>query len=312
MQTKLIDETKAKPFLKWAGGKKQVVNFIENNLPQKIKEKGVIDKYFEPFVGGGAVFFHLINNYKIKCAYLGDINKELMLTYNVVKKDPESLISLLKSFSDDFLPLDLDGRKEYYYNIRNEYNQDIGDFDYKSISDEHILRASQMIFLNKTCFNGLYRVNKNGKFNVPIGRYKKPLICDENNIMNVSNALKGVKLRCYDYHFSEKYIDDKSFVYLDPPYLPVKKDSFTSYDSTGFGVTEQIELSEYCKKIDSKNAKFILSNSHSEDNIEFFNEHYGLELDPPLFNYSTVDVKRFINSDSSNRSAVKELLIYNY
>ena len=312
MQTKLIEETKAKPFLKWAGGKKQVVNFIDNHLPQKIKEKKVIDKYFEPFVGGGAVFFHLINNYEIKCVYLGDVNKELMLTYNVVKKDPESLISHLKSFSDDFLPLDTDERKEYYYNIRDEYNQDIEDFDYNSISDEHILRASQMIFLNKTCFNGLYRVNKDGKFNVPIGRYKKPLICDEINIMNVSKALKGVKLRCYDYNHSEKYIDDKSFVYLDPPYLPVKKDSFTSYDSTGFGVAEQIGLSEYCKSIDRKNAKFILSNSHSEDNIEFFDEHYGLKLDPPLFNFDTIEVKRFINSDGSNRSSVKELLIYNY
>jgi len=169
MQSKLVDYKMPKPFLKWAGGKKQVIKFIDRNLPQNIKDSGVIDSYFEPFLGGGAIFFHLANKYKIKYAYLGDINKELILTYLVVKKNPKKLISQLKVYSDEYLPLDSDSRKEYYYGIRNEFNDNLDNFDYENFSNDHILRASQMIFLNRTCFNGLYRVNKGGKFNVPIG-----------------------------------------------------------------------------------------------------------------------------------------------
>jgi len=307
-QTKLIEETNPKPFVKWAGGKKQILKSIHKILPNEIKDTKVIKKYFEPFLGGGAVFFYLLSKYKIKHAYLSDINKDLILTYNVVKKSPKKLIEELQILSDDFLPKTLDDRKEYYYSVRNEFNKDIEDFD-------PIIRASQMIFLNRTCFNGLYRVNKEGKFNVPIGSYKNPTICNKNNLLNVSKALndiKDIKIVCDDYSKSKDEIDENSFVYLDPPYLPIKENSFTDYDSNGFGIKEQIELSDFCKNIDKKHAKFLLSNSNpkNSENKGFFNEHYG--LDKKLFKYEEIDVRRSINSDKNKRGPIKELLIYNY
>lgn len=314
MQTKLIKENNARPFLKWAGGKKQVINFIDEKLPEDIKDLEIIENYFEPFLGGGAVFFHLIKKYDIKKAYLSDINKELILTYQVVKRNPKKLISILKSYSDDYLPLDSEDRKEYYYSMRKEFNDRLNDFDYGKFSKEHILRASQMIFLNKTCFNGLYRVNKSGRFNVPMGRYKNPPICDEQNILDVSEVLKGVTIYCDDYSKSEELINDKSFVYLDPPYLPIKENSFTSYNSEEFGIKEQIELSEFCQRIDRKGAKFILSNSDPK-NIDpsnnFFEETYK-PSDFKKLDFKKIDVKRFINSDGKKRGEIKELLIFNY
>lgn len=314
MQSKLIDDKTAKPFLKWAGGKKQVIKFIDEKLPHDIKDSGVINSYFEPFLGGGAIFFHLVNKYKIKHAYLSDINKELILTYFVVKEKPKKLISKLKSYSKEYLPMELECRKEYYYNIRQEFNDNLEDFDYENFSEDHILRASQMIFLNKTCFNGLYRVNKSGKFNVPIGTYKNPLICDESNIFNVSDVLKDVEIVCDDYSKSKDLVEKDSFVYLDPPYLPIKKNSFTSYNSDGFGLNEQIELSKFCKYIDNKGAKFILSNSdpknHDPSN-DFFEDTYS-KLNLRNFGYKRIDVRRSINSNGKKRGSIKELLIYNY
>ena len=299
------NENDPKPFVKWAGGKKQVVKFIDQHLPDEIQENKVIKKYFEPFLGGGAVFFHLVSKYDIKYAYLGDINKELILTYQVVQKSPEKLIEELQILSDGFLPKSLEERKEFYYAVRDEFNDTSEDFD-------KIKRASQMIFLNRTCFNGLYRVNKDGKFNVPIGTYKNPLICDKDNLRNVSKVLKDKKLVCKDYSNAEDEIDENSFVYLDPPYLPIKENSFTNYDSKGFGLQEQIELSDFCKNIDKKDAKFLLSNSDPKncENKDFFKNHY--RLDEKLFKYKKIDVRRSINRDKNKRGPIKELLIYNY
>lgn len=314
MKTKYIEEKIPKPFLKWAGGKKQVINFIDEKLPQEIKNSGIINNYFEPFLGGGAVFFHLINKYQINNVYLGDINKELILTYVVIKNDPKKLISKLKILSKDFLSLDGESRKEFYYEIRNDFNEKLNDFDYGEFSNDHIERASQMIFLNKTCFNGLYRVNKSGKFNVPIGKYKNPLICDEQNLLNVSDVLKDVTIVCDDYSKSIEFINEDSFVYLDPPYLPIKKNSFTNYNSDGFGVKEQIELSKFCKNVDDLGAKFILSNSDPKNHdasCNFFEDTYG-KLNLKKFKYKRIDVNRFINSKGNKRGPIKELLIYNY
>lgn len=302
----------AKPFLKWAGGKKQVLEFIDSNLPKQITDNKKIEKYFEPFIGGGAVFFHLIRNgYDIKCAYLGDINQDLILTYKVVQNNPQELISYLKDYAAEFLPKSNNERKDYYYNIRNQYNKNLKNFPYEKYSEDHILRASHMIFLNRTCFNGLYRVNQKGQFNVPIGRYENPLICDEENLLNVSKILKDVNIICADYSKSEKLIDENSFVYLDPPYLPIKQNSFTTYNSESFGLREQIELSEFCKRIDKKNAKFILSNSDPKnEDIEnnFFEDNYNKKH----FTIKRIEVRRTINSDANKRGFVRELLIYNY
>lgn len=296
---------KAKPFLKWAGGKKQVIDFIEKRLPQEIKDSKIIKKYFEPFLGGGAIFFYLVNNYDIKHACLGDINKDLILTYNIVKKHPRKLISELNNYSEEYLPLSYDDRKEYFYKIRSEFNENF---------EDNLLRATQMIFLNRTCFNGLYRVNKSGKFNVPVGKYINPTICDEKNILNVSKVLKRVNIVCDDYSNSEYLINEKSFVYLDPPYLPIKKTSFTSYNSNNFGIREQVELSHFCKRIDDKGAKFILSNSdpknHDPSN-NFFKDAY-CPLNFNYLNYKKIEVRRSINSKGNKRGPINELLLFNY
>ena len=314
MTFKFVDEKNAKPFLKWAGGKKQVIDFIDKKLPTEIKSSGEIDTYVEPFLGGGAVFFYLSSQFKIKNVYLSDINKELILTFNVVKNKPKKLISELEPFEDDFLQLSPELRKEFYYDVRDKFNESLENFDYDNFSEEHIIRASQMIFLNRTCFNGLYRVNKSGKFNVPIGKYKNPLICDKENLLKVSNVLKKVNVFCGDYSESEEFIDENSFVYLDPPYLPIKKNSFTSYNSDGFGVNEQIELSQFCKRIDDIGAKFILSNSDPKNydpSCNFFEETYG-NLNLKEFGHNRIKVRRSINSKGNKRGPIKELLIYNY
>lgn len=304
----MASKVNVKPFLKWAGGKNQIAKCIEKHLPHTIESK-VIDSYFEPFLGGGAIFFHLINNdFTIKDVYLSDINKDLILTYNVVKCNPHPLISKLKEYSNKF-PKDKEKRKDYYYDIRTEFNEDFDNFDIKRHSNDQIIRAAQMIFLNRTCFNGLYRVNKSGKFNVPIGSYKNPLICDETNILKVSDVLQGVNIECKDYSEILDDVQEDSFVYLDPPYFPINKTSFTSYTSGDFGKDEQIELSHFCKKIDDKNAKFLLSNSNPP--IDFFNKTYN-GLDLKKCNHKKIDARRSINSNGKKRGAVKELLIFNY
>ena len=314
MQSNGNGEKKAKPFLKWAGGKKQILNFIEDTLPHYIKDKMVIDKYFEPFLGGGAVFFHLFQKYDIKEAFLYDINKELILTFNVVKNSPKKLISELNILSDEYLSLDMDCRKNFYYIVRDEFNNALDNFDYNNFSTDHVIRASQMIFLNRTCFNGLYRVNKSGKFNVPMGTYKNPLICDIDNIINVSNVLKDVNLYCGDYSMSEELIDENSFVYLDPPYLPIKENSFTSYTSDGFGISEQIELSKFCKRIDAIDSKFLLSNSdpkNHDSSSTFFEDTYK-NLNLNKLSFRKINARRSINSNAKKRGSINELLIYNY
>ena len=314
MKNKDDREVNSKPFLKWAGGKKQVIDFIDKKIPQQIKDSEVIDNYVEPFLGGGAVFFHLINTYKIEQAYLGDINKELILTYIVIRDDYKKLIRKLKSCSNAFLNMDQDEQRIYFNDIRNDFNRNLDGFDYESNSYDRVIRASQMIFLNRTCFNGLYRVNKSGKFNVPMGKYKNPLICDEDNIKKVHKDLKGINIISDDYSASKDVIDENTFVYLDPPYLPIKKNSFTSYNADGFGIVEQVELSKFCKFIDDKGAKFILSNSdpkNHDSNNNFFKETYGA-LGLKTCHYKKIDVKRSINSKGNKRGPIKELLIYNY
>lgn len=303
----------AKPFLKWAGGKKQVKNCIGDILSHKLK--GSIGNYFEPFLGGGAVFFHLLNKkYSFNNVYLGDINKELILTWRVVQAKPYELISCLEDFSEKYKEKSLECQKKYYYDIRDEFNDNLKGFDYDKLYDEQILRASQMIFLNKTCFNGLYRVNLSGEFNVPMGKYKNPLICDKENIIKVHDALKDVNIYCQDYSKFLDLIDENSFVYLDPPYLPIKKTSFTNYDSSGFGVKEQIELSQFCKSIDDKGAKFILSNSdpkNYDSSCNFFKDNYG-GLGLKVCNHKKIMVRRSINSKGNKRGPINELLIYNF
>lgn len=300
----------AKPFLKWAGGKTQLLDEFNKRLPQKILKSRDIQNYVEPFVGGGAMFFFLKRNYDLNNSVLFDINKELIIGYKVIQNNFKQLIDELCGLELDYLKRSELDRKEYYYNIRKGYNEQMIDFDYVNYNDEWITRASYLIFLNKTGFNGLFRQNKKGEFNVPIGRYKNPKICDEKNIIEVNKALKNTLILCDDFSRADEYINQDTFVYLDPPYRPLNKTSnFTSYAKDGFTDYDQNRLADFYKRMDKKGAFLMLSNSdpkNNDPNDEFFDELYA------DFNIERVPAKRFINCDASKRGKINEIIVRNY
>lgn len=255
------EEKAVKPFLKWAGGKGQLIKEIEHYYPF---ETGKITKYAEPFVGGGAVLFDILSRYNLKEVYISDINAELINTYRIIRDDVDDLIKMLHAMQNDFIPLDTDNRKAYYMRKRERFN------DLKVNGDENINieKAALMIFLNKTCFNGLFRVNKKGLFNVPMGAYKNPMICDENNLRAVSEKLQKVTIVCGDYRESSDFIDENTFVYFDPPYRPITDTaSFTAYTENLFNDDAQIELAQFVDEMDKKGAKIIVK---KEDSYDFF------------------------------------------
>jgi len=222
-----------KPFVKWVGGKGQLIEQLEKYIPADGEK--VLTKYAEPFVGGGALLFNILSKYNFESLYISDINEELINAYNVVKNKVDELVNKLTEMQLAFVPMDENGRKYYYYTARDRFNS-------LQITEETAVeKASLFIFLNKTCFNGLYRVNKKGQFNVPMGAYKTPTICDENNLRNVSEALQNVTIVCGDYTLSKDFIDKETFVYLDPPYRPISETAgFTAYNADCFDDKEQI------------------------------------------------------------------------
>lgn len=292
---------KIKPFLKWAGGKGQLLEEIQQHYPFNKK----INKYAEPFVGGGAVLFDILDKYELDEVYINDINEDLINTYRCVKKYVDDLIFLLDEIQGEFIPKGTEERKEYYLKQRDAFNNISVSYD----ENQNLKKAALMIFLNKTCFNGLYRVNRKGYFNVPMGAYKKPLICDEINLRNVSKKLGNVTIACGDYRESYKFIDKNTFAYFDPPYRPLTETaSFTAYTEGGFGDKEQKELSEYIKTLDAKGAKVVVSNSDPKNINErdnFFDEIYS------SLQIARVTANRMINSKGKSRGKISELLISN-
>lgn len=255
------DEKAVKPFLKWAGGKGQLIKEIECYYPF---DSGRITKYAEPFVGGGAVLFDILSKYDLEEVYISDINAELINTYSIIRDDVDALTEMLYAMQSDFIPSDTDNRKVYYLKKRERFN------DLKVNGDENINieKAALMIFLNKTCFNGLFRVNKKGLFNVPMGAYKNPMICDENNLKAVSEKLQRVTIVCGDYRKSADFIDENTFVYFDPPYRPITDTaSFTAYTENLFNDDAQIGLAQFVDEMDKKGAKIIVK---KEDSYDFF------------------------------------------
>lgn len=301
MRYNKAEENDVKPFLKWAGGKGQLLKEIQKYYPFGDSN---FTKYAEPLVGGGAVLFDVLSKYNLKEVYISDINAELINTYKVIRDDVESLIARLNELQSDFVPLDDEKRKEYYYDKRKTFNT------LKSDNDFNAEQAALMIFLNKTCFNGLYRVNKKGQFNVPMGSYKNPLICDEKNLKAVSSKLQSVSIVCGDYRQSADFIDEHTFVYFDPPYRPLNQTSgFTAYTENAFEDKEQTELADFVKEIDKKGAKIVVSNSdpkNADESDDFFDEIYS------SLTISRVNASRMINSNSRNRGKITELLISNF
>jgi len=299
----ITDEKCVKPFLKWAGGKGQLLKEIEKYYPF---DSGVITKYAEPFVGGGAVLFDVLSKYDLEDIYISDINAELINTYAIVRDYIEELIKLLKKYQLEYVPLETEDRKLYYMAKRERFN----DLKVNGNEAENTEKAALMIFLNKTCFNGLYRVNKKGLFNVPMGAYKNPLICDEKNLRAVSEKLQNVKIVCGDYRKSAEFIDEHTFVYFDPPYRPLTETaSFTAYTENLFNDEEQIELAEFVESMHKKGAKIVVSNSdpkNSNTEDDFFDNIYSAHK------IKRVEATRMINCNSESRGKIKELLISNF
>ena len=291
----------AKPFLKWAGGKTQLITEIEKSLPYEITNKKFT--YVEPFVGSGAVLFWMLNNFpKLEKAVINDINADLINAYRIIASKPKELISILQILQNEYHNLDGkdEEKKEYYYKKRELYN---------TRKEEKSGQAALFIFLNRTCFNGLYRVNKSNGYNVPMGSYKKPTICDDVNIFAVNNALQKVEILCGDYEATLNEAITNSFFYFDPPYKPLSNtSSFNSYAKDEFNDEEQIRLRNFCTKLDSLNYNWILSNSDvkgKDKNDNFFDDLYS------DFNITRVDARRSINANPEKRGVLKELLITN-
>jgi DNA adenine methylase len=274
------------PYVKWAGGKTQLLSEIDKTIPSEFNQ------YFEPFLGGGAMFFHIISNKDIQfTAYLSDVNEELINAFNVIKNDVEKLIEVLKNHEVEYKKNPL----EYYYELRSNIK-----------STNNIQRAARFITLNKTCYNGLYRVNKKGIFNVPIGRYKNPVICDSDNLKKVSVALRYSKaqIQVSDYKvILLQKAEEDDFIYLDPPYNPTSSTaSFTDYTNTGFNDNDQKELADVFKKLDNRKCKVLLSNSDTPLIRKLYCD----------FTIQDVQALRAINCKGSKRVGHKELLIRNY
>jgi len=268
------------PFVKWVGGKRQLLTVIEDNLPDTFIH------YYEPFVGGGAVLFHL----QPKNAIINDLNEELINLYTVIKNNVDQLIDELKKYKNE---------KDYYYEVRH------WDRNTKYRQLPNIKRAARIHYLNKTCYNGLYRVNSDGLFNTPFGRYKNPNFVNETTLRAVHHYLNENEIQILntDYAASLDGINGDSFVYLDPPYDPLSGSSnFTGYNKGGFGKKEQERLKDICDDLNSKGVKFLLSNSATEF-IKDLYKNYNLKI---------IQAKRNVNSKANKRGAIEELLVKNY
>ncbi len=287
-------KTTIKPFLKWAGGKSHLLPQMTGLFPNGLEK---FDTFIEPFVGGGAVLFHILNHYpNIKNVVINDINARLINAYLFLKESPRELISILDKYQTLFWSLSPAEQKHFYLEKRERFN---------SINTKPAEAAALFIFLNKTCFNGLYRVNKEGKFNVPFGQYQKPQICNPKLIIGLSKLLQKVTILNGDYAHTIANFKGKTFVYFDPPYRPVSQTSnFTSYSSEGFDDTQQKRLACFCRLLDF-DSKWMLSNSCPIDD-NFFSEHYT------GYRIRQIKARRSIGASIKSRGNIQELLITNY
>lgn len=291
-----------KPFVKWAGGKGQLLEQLDALLPTDFATaKDLL--YAEPFVGGGAMLFHVLAKFpNITRAVINDLNRDLVTCYKVVKAVPNSLIEVLEDLQSEYQAKRSDSaRKEMYYAKRDLYN---------SRKSAEVETAALFIFLNKTAFNGLYRVNSKGGFNVPFNNAKKPMICDADTIRADSEMLQKVEILCGDFEAVLAAADTPAFVYFDPPYRPLSQTSaFTAYSKDGFGDEEQKRLAEFCRQLDAQGHRWLLSNSdphNTNPDDMFFDELYS------GFDIHRVHASRMINSNAGGRGQITELAIRNY
>jgi DNA adenine methylase len=302
----------AKPVLKWAGGKRRLLPQILSHMEPAITKKGHIEIYVEPFFGGGAMFFHLAERFSFGSVVINDFNADLTLVYRVIQSDHVSaLVQGLSGLRDRYIPLKHEQRAEMFYEIRNEYNHRRLEIDLiRDLGLAQIERAAMTIFLNKTCFNGLYRVNSQGDYNVPHGRYVRPDICNEEVLMAAHRVLHGVEIRTGSYENVDDAIVEGAFVYLDPPYRPLPgTSSFTDYiQKATFGDDDQVVLSNWFSTWHERGAALMLSNSDpkaTDPTDEFFDELYQ------RFKLHRIEANRAINSDGEGRGPITEILVTN-
>jgi DNA adenine methylase len=292
----------SRPFLKWAGGKSQLIRHIEKSLPDELL-KGKIETYSEPYVGSGAVLFWFLKRFHdVRNIVINDLNTDLINAYTVIRDNPDKLVSQLKSLQHRYYELRSESaRRDFYMGIRRIYNMRGSDL---------IVNTAYLIFLNRTCYNGLYRVNSRNEFNVPFGRHDKPRICDKEAINADSLILKNVTIINSDFPDTLSHIRGRAFFYFDPPYRPISKSaSFNSYASDTFDDSSQKRLAGFCRKLNELGHFWLLSNSdpkNTDPADNFFDELYA------DFSIRRVEARRAINSDKKKRGRIKELLISNY
>ena len=292
----------AKPFIKWVGGKTQLISQLASYLPYNFENMEDVT-YIEPFIGGGAMLFYMLQHYpNIKKAVINDINTDLTICYKVVRDNPKELIGSLLDIQGAYNALQTEeGRKDFFLAARDRYNT-------KSL--ESIENTTLFFFLNRTCFNGLYRVNKKGLFNVPFGKYVNPTICDPNTIMKDSELLQRVEILNGDFEATFDYAEGQTLFYFDPPYRPLSTtSSFNDYTKEAFNDDAQIRLKEYCDRINEAGFHFMLSNSDCKgknENDNFFDVLYQ------AYQIERVWASRSINSNPNKRGKLTEILVHNY
>lgn len=293
----------AKPFLKWAGGKRQLINELIARFPTSSEKR--FTKYAEPFVGGGALFFHVIQDNRFNEYLISDANPELYITYKTIQQSVENVIIHLRALEKRYLEGDEVERDSMFYEIRRKFNSNVSRVNTKR--PINATRTAQMIFLNRTCFNGLFRVNNKGEFNVPHGRYKNPIINNYTNLRTVSTLLQDVDIRCGDYSHCDEWIDENTLVYFDPPYRPLTtSSSFTSYLKSNFSDNQQEELAEYCIKLKERGA-FVMTSNSDPKNIDHYDDFF--EDIYHGFTFHRVQANRAINCNGDGRGAISEFII---
>jgi DNA adenine methylase len=304
-----ISQIPAKPFLKWAGGKGQLLEQIISFLPQDLSTDN-LKRYVEPFVGSGAVFIYLAQSFKFDEIIIGDINEELIIAYKTIQKNVGQLIYVLLNLQKEYLSLEYNERKKYYYKVREIYNFKKKSINFREYNEHWIERTAQLIFLNRTCFNGLFRVNAKGQFNVPIGQYKNPIICHTENLRAIAKLLQNTIIYHGHYTQCETWVDSQTFVYFDPPYRPLSQTAnFTSYSQYEFDDSEQLKLRDFFNLLDDRKSKLMLSNSDPKNenpDDRFFENAYQ------KYRIERVKANRSINSNALKRGPIAELLIMNY
>ncbi len=292
---------RVKPAIMWAGGKQRLIDALAARIPKNFKETGVIDSYVEPFIGGGAFFLYLKQNFKINKSYILDYNKDLILFYNVIKFNVEKLVEELQKIKSKYLSTPRELRKQMFYEIRNEYNQ--MEVSYDPHKSDSVLRVAYFIFLNRTCYNGKHIVNGQGKFNGSFGHpYDYPIFSKE-NLYALSNLLSDTEIFCDDFERSREFIKPNTFVYLDPPYIPINKTkTVTPYTSKPFKLDDHFRLNNFFKEMNNVGAYLLLSNSDVPLVYELYSD----------FIIETVQIKRLLCAKTEARGTVNEVLVRNY